>query len=123
MTMIKKTSLRENIVPKVSDKFEIGTILSSDWGYDQSSIYFYMIVSLTDSFATVVPMKKEIKSYSENGIMNLIPTKIDEFAVEKYGVIRKKIRYNSGEPTIDIHDFETAYLWKGTEMNSDLSFR
>ena len=86
------------------DKYKVGDILYTAWGYDQTNIDFYQIVNKTKAMATIRPIKGYIaKSYQ--GYNDVMPQK-DNFAG---GEMTKKI----GTYGLKIHSFANADLWDG----------
>lgn len=49
----------KDVVPKHSDKFEVGAILVDSWGWEQTNIDFYCIVKRSGNWLTVLPMSKK----------------------------------------------------------------
>lgn len=67
----------KDVVPKHSDKFEVGAILTDSWGWEQTNIDFYCIVKRSGNWLTVLPMSKitsEEKGFMTNDEM---PDKIN----------------------------------------------
>ena len=80
-----------NVVPKRSDKFEVGAILVDSWGWEQTNIDFYCVVKRAGNWLTVLPMSKitsEEKGFMTNDEM---PDKIN-FAADPQ---RKKLQLSS----------------------------
>lgn len=50
--------MKKKITPKVSENFEVGTILVNSWGWEQTNIDFFCIVERKGQYVTVLPMKK-----------------------------------------------------------------
>lgn len=107
-----------HIVPKVSDKFELGAILVSEWGVDQNKAYYYVIVAITEKFVSVLPMNKKA-IWNNSGDRAVVPDVI----ISKYPPVRKKINYQKIDgimcPYILLESFEDAYLWKGRPTEED----
>lgn len=98
----------EGVTPHVADKIEIGAILVSSWGYDQTNVDFYAVVSMTPKMCKLLPVKG---AYNENGFMSgkTVATKEIDYSSE---VLTKKI----GDRGISISSFQYAGLWDGREM-------
>ena len=97
----KKAMAAEN-----QDKYEVGEILYSSWGYDQTNIDFYQIVKKTKSMVVIHQIGKEYldtKYESEDLVM---PVK-DYFIGD--GEMKKKV----GPYGVTLNTYATASLWDG----------
>lgn len=87
-------------------KIEVGDIIVSSWGYDQTNIDFYKVVKQT---ASSVWIQKLGKGYVEQtGWAHYKVVPVDVFATETQ-LVR---RYKEGD-FVKISDYEFAYLWDG----------
>jgi hypothetical protein len=85
----------KDVVPKQSDKFEVGAILTDSWGWEQTNIDFYCIVKRAGNWLTVLPMSKitsEEKGFMTN---DELPGEINFCADPQ----RKKIAVVNGKET------------------------
>ena len=97
----KKAMAAEN-----QDKYKVGEILYSSWGYDQTNIDFYQIVKKTKSMVVIHQIGKEYldtKYESEDLVM---PVK-DYFIGD--GEMKKKV----GPYGVTLNTYATASLWDG----------
>lgn len=88
-----KTIAKLNVRPKphVATAYEVGAILESSWGYEQTNIDFYCIISRTENTLTVLPMKQKVDSMPAWWMQTkVIPTTV-EFDAKP---IRRKIYKN-----------------------------
>lgn len=96
----KKAMAAEN-----QDKYEVGKILYSLWGYDQTNIDFYQIVKKTKSMIVIHQIGKEYldtKYASEDLVM---PVK-DYF-------IGKEMKKKVGPYGVTLNTYANATLWDG----------
>ncbi len=95
----KKAMIAEN-----QKNYEVGAILYSAWGYDQTNIDYYQVIERTAKMATIQKIGKECidTCYSEEKVM---PVK-DAFVGEPK---KKKV----GAYGISLNSYANAYLWDG----------
>lgn len=100
--------LYSHIVPKVSDKFEVGSILYTSWGYDQTNVGFYVIVAMNGK--TQCTVLELVKNYEATGWMcgNASAGKDIYFKEEP-----KRRKINARFQSISITDCASAWLWDG----------
>ena len=90
-------------------KIEVGSILVTLWGYEQTNREFYEVVRRTATTATVREIK-DITLYNERGMTG---EKMPVPGAFKGAEIRRKIKnYGRGE-YIAITDYIDADLWNG----------
>ena len=116
MNNTKKNQDFSQITPKISNKFEIGAIIISEWGYEQTKVYYYMVVGMSEKFASIVPMNKKI-DYNKTVGRIAIPDGIKNTSE----IVRRKINTNkiTGIQHVCVNDFEDAYLWDGLSTAED----
>ena len=96
----KKSMVAENL-----EKFNVGDILVSSWGYDQTNIDFYQIVGRTDKMVTIRAIGKDCKVTGNGYDDKVMPIK-DYFIG---GKMKKKI----GAYGISLTSYSSAWLWDG----------
>jgi len=88
---------------------EAGTILKSSWGYDQTNIDFYKVVSVNNGWATVAPIGQEI--------VEQMPVYMGEKVVPFEGKMgakfRRKIKNFMSEDYVGINSYQSASVWDG----------
>ena len=96
----KKAMAAEN-----QDKYEVGEILYSSWGYDQTNIDFYQIVKKTKSMITIQGIGKEYldTKYASEDLVKPV----------KNAFIGKEMRKKVGPYGVSISSFQNASLWDG----------
>jgi hypothetical protein len=62
----------KNVVPKVSDKIEVGAIMSESWGYEQTNVDFYCVVQVKGNFVTLLPMSSEVSQQEVSFMSNKV---------------------------------------------------
>lgn len=104
----------QQILPKVSQCFEVGAILENSWGWEQTNIDFYCIIKMSGGWVTVLPMRKNVSA--EVGFMtnHCQPTEINWNAKPQ----RKKIHVYGGTECFSFGNYAGAgscSLWDGKE--------
>ena len=99
---------------KVSRKgkgFNVGDILVSTWGYGQSNVDFYKVVSTSAAMVTIQELKT--KKVGKQGVMHSDVVPIKNKVVGKK--MRKKQMYlKSGKPYLSMgNGYAMATLWDG----------
>ncbi len=88
---------------------ELGSILYSSWGYDQTNIDFYQVVGFAGK--TLVKLRKVQSALADNqssgGFYNKVVPVKDAFNGSEF---RKKI---DGD-RVSLNSYSSAYLWDGT---------
>lgn len=87
----------------------LGDVLVSSWGYDQTNVDFYQVVAVTAKQATVRAIKADKQSTDASCTGTVTPV-INVFTGKP---LRRKIKYWSNSPTVDIEHHVTARLWNG----------
>lgn len=88
--------------------FQIGDILYSSWGYDQTNVAFYRVIRVTAASVTMEPIGMDVV---ENGVMCGEATPNGIATSEK--VLTKRVtKYGS----VKIDSFEIARKWDGKPL-------
>lgn len=92
----------------MSEHITEGSILRSSWGYDQTNIDFYKVVSVKNGWAWIVPLGQTIVEYASMYMGEyVVPT--DETGKK----FRRKVHnYGSGD-FVGINDYQSASVWSG----------
>jgi hypothetical protein len=72
---------------------KIGDVFRSSWGYDQTNVDFYQVISVTRAMVEVRAIRQDI----------------DDFRGEP---MKKRVNMQGGEPSISIYSFANAYRIK-----------
>ncbi len=95
---------------KHSNKYEVGAILVNSWGWEQTNIEFYCIVSRNRDWVGIVPMSKKITEKEVSFMTN----KVEPFQAIDSKPIRKKIKiYNGEESGFSLNGMGWCKLWDG----------
>ncbi len=127
------------ITPHVAEKIEVGAILYSSWGYEQTNIDYYLVVRTTASSCWVLPMESHETPGQAYDTGYAIPLEVRAHsewckcehlvrAHDEVGCLRcdckvadpapiaprrhKIVRCTSSE-SISLNSFSGAYLWDG----------
>lgn len=96
----------------------VGDIFASSWGYEQTNVSFYQVVSIHGKTTVCVrPIDSEVKYINSQGY--LIP-KPDIFIGEE--VLKRRIKDYANSPLIVIEDYERAYKTEPTEQHEFTSY-
>lgn len=114
----KENSAYKYIVPKVSNKYEVGAIVYDSWGYDQTNIDYYCIVKRTAQ--TVTLLKMEQHRSEEIGFMTNKETPLSiDFTCDP---VSKKVKsYDGKETGFSMRNYSGGgwvSLWDGEEKTS-----
>ncbi len=85
--------------------YQVGDILVSCWGYDQTNIDFYQIVERTAKMATIQKIASEYLEYDSASEDKVVPAK-DKF-------IGKPFKKKVGPYGINLNSYSLASLWDG----------
>ena len=119
-------------VVDVKTKPEVGDILVSLWGYDQTNVDFYKVTKTTDKSVWLKPIKQKVVHSSEGGITlseNVVPVdepvftnqwneKIGNFEYREAEASRYKIHYRGERGyRVRLSSFQSASAWNGKPQN------
>lgn len=104
------------MTPHHAEQYEVGAILESSWGYDQTNIDFFVVVKRTDSAKGQTWLTLQEMGYGtreENGFMqgDCTPGEVRENAKP----IRRKLhKWEGQERGVSIHgSYGWCSLWDG----------
>lgn len=104
----------KNILPIISEKYELGAIVFSSWGYEQTNIDFYCIVKRSALNITLLPMSKITSPEIEFMTNDETPGKID-FTKDP---IRRKVCVNRDGEEIGFYVSGYCKLYNGNSKRS-----
>jgi len=87
---------------------ELGSILISMWGYDQTNVDYFEVVAVTPTMVTVSQLRTRRVSTPAYLTSVVEPIPGDHIGVP----LRRKVHHYS-RPSIAIESFANAYLWDG----------
>jgi len=101
----KKAMATEN-----QEKYKVGDILVSSWGYDQTNIDYYQVIEKTAKMVTIQKIASEsVEIHCGGAYESVMPTK-DNFIGKPF---KKKI----GAYGIRLTSYSRANLWDGRAMH------
>jgi hypothetical protein len=104
------------IVPHVADTIELGAILYSSWGYEQTNIDFYCVVEMSKAMVKILPLTASI---TPSGECSMAGSKTAEKTLDfSDEILKKKIQasyISDGKPWLKIASYAHAWLWDGRE--------
>ncbi|EMJ2323810.1 hypothetical protein V7L32_004279 [Salmonella enterica] len=92
---------------------KVGDIFASQWGYEQTNVTFYQVISLHGKQTVCV---REIGAYSNYSSLKMTGTKKAKPGEFKGESLKRRVRTYSSVPCIEIESFETAYLSEAEEV-------
>jgi hypothetical protein len=104
---------------------EVGDILESSWGYDQTNIDFYKVLRVSASNVWIQKVSQEITSVESWGSENVIPTD-QPYSREVWDIVdgervrvlevaevkRRKFKTYSDSYYVNINDYASARPWR-----------
>lgn len=97
------------VEPHIADKIEIGAILVSSWGYDQTNVNFYVVIEMTPKMVKMLPLKRISRQEDGHCSMSGTTTAAQE-ADFRAEIVKRKI---GSDNWIKIESYQYAHLWDG----------
>lgn len=92
---------------QAKEKIQPGTILYSSWGYEQTNIDYYIVLSRKNDFVNIVEISKK-REYNGADQGTCMPDKSKEIGE----IFRKKITQHG---TINLNSYSSCSAWDGTK--------
>ena len=90
-------------------KLEVGHILKSSWGYDQTNVDFYQVVELVGTKSVkIVKLGYAAKDYDTSMSGKVLPGE----PIAGTEMVKRVSGYNG--TSVAITSYASAYLWEGT---------
>lgn len=100
------------VEPHIASKIEIGAILVSSWGYEQTNVDFLVVIQMTAKMAKLLPLKR--KSRQEEGYSSMAGTTTATHEADfREIIITKKIQSDN---YIKLESYKSAHLWDGKKQ-------
>lgn len=91
-----------------------GTILVEKWGYDQTNVDFYKVLSVKNDWVQITAIKKEITEYAPKAMGEyVIP--FDNSGPDSKKMRRKVQHYRTTE-YVNTSSFSAASIWDGNPV-------
>jgi hypothetical protein len=103
--------------PAAPDPFAPGAILYASWGYEQTNVDFYRVVSRSSDFLALEKIKsQETSDDTPDRPATMTGKVVPADPIEAIGpVIRRKLhRAGTVDPWVKIDGYTFAYAWDGT---------
>jgi len=94
--------------------FQLGDILASSWGYDQTNIDFYEVVGITAKSIKIIKIGQS--RTDENTGHYLSEYVVPDRKARGTNVMTKRIQPGTDSPFISINSFAIARKWNGTPL-------
>jgi hypothetical protein len=91
-------------------KIETGSILKSSWGYDQTNIDFFRVVSVSNNWATLEPIGQTVVET----LAGYMGEKVAPADVTIGKTFRRKVKHFMGEDMVSVKTYAIATVWNGT---------
>lgn len=83
----------------------VGDVFASRWGYEQTNVCFYQVISIHGKFTVCVrPIDSDVKYINSQGVTTPKP---DNFIGED--ILKRRVKSSSNVPLITIEEYERAY--------------
>jgi hypothetical protein len=92
---------------------EVGFILSGSWGYDQTNVEFFQIVSINGSMCEIQEVAQETAKDVAWAYEIVVPDKGNTFGK----ILRRKIQVTPYGVSVRLHDSCSLSLWRGEAMH------
>lgn len=96
----------------------VGDIFASSWGYEQTNVNFYQVISVHGKVTVTVRKIRASVNSTHPGRGYKIPL-MNEFFGES---LKRRVRDYHSVPAIDIESFETAYKASSEEQHEFTSY-
>jgi hypothetical protein len=90
-------------------RIEAGSILRSSWGYDQTNIDFYKVISVKNGWASVAKIGQEIVE----DLPAYMGEKVIPFEGKIGAAFRRKIQSYATDDYVGINSYQAASVWNG----------
>lgn len=101
------------ITPHVASKIELGAILYSSWGYEQTNIDFYCVVEMTAKSVKLLKVTKKLAMDVQNSMAgSVIATNEIDFASN---VLSRRFKGTEKDAYVKIESYSTASIWDGNK--------
>jgi hypothetical protein len=100
------------IDPHPAQKIEIGAIIVSSWGYDQTNVDFYVVVEMTAKMVKLLPMDKELCRNQTPGYSSMA----GEVRATKGIKFRSEVMKRKLSDWIKVTECSYARLWNGKKQ-------
>jgi hypothetical protein len=97
---------------KAPHNLQPGQIMVSSWGYEQTNVDFYQVVSAPSS--CFVELQKIGSSISSDDACSMSGKATPESSTKIGETFRKKVTMESGSPSVKIDSHAFASVWNGT---------
>jgi hypothetical protein len=100
------------IDPHPAQQIEIGAILVSSWGYEQTNVDFYVVVEMTAKMVKLLPIVKQTCRNQPEGYSSMAATTRATKSIKfRSEVLKRKI-----SEWIKVTECSSARLWNGKQQ-------
>lgn len=97
-------------------EMKVGTILVSEWGYEQTNVNFYRVTKVTPKSVKVIEIGKNCDYNSQH--MTGVNVPLPDVVVGREEITRRVKTDYKGNPYINLTDYKDAEIWNGEPRNS-----
>ena len=97
-------------------RLEVGTIVGSSWGYDQTNVNYYQVVKRTPKMVVLRPIGKRTVS-DDGGPVTYVEPDPNRYNATGEADFRRKIalpEWGDDEESVRISGYEYAFIWDGS---------
>jgi hypothetical protein len=109
---LEQTIRYAGVEPHIANKIEIGAILVSSWGYEQTNVDFYCVVEMTAKMVKMLPLKKVTRQSEGYSSMAGKATAAQEVNFRE-NILKKKIQPDNW---VRIESYSHAHVWDGKQQ-------
>ncbi|HFW0262113.1 TPA: hypothetical protein ACIAR3_004285 [Salmonella enterica subsp. enterica serovar Waycross] len=95
-----------NVLKFKNGTVSVGDIFVSSWGYEQTNVSFYQVISLHGKTTVTVREIRANTHHTKSMMTGYKIPRLNDFCGEP---LKRRVREFSCEPAICIEEFETAY--------------
>jgi hypothetical protein len=98
-----------------SNPLKVGDILVSSWGWEQTNVDFYQIISVKGLSVTFRPINSNLKVDDNfQSMSGRVTAKKDSFVANSEPITKRVMTYNGGQSVyLNLNSYSHANLWDG----------
>lgn len=110
---LEQTVKYAGVEPHIASKMEVGAILVSSWGYEQTNVDFYVVIEMTAKMVKMLALKR-ISRQEDEGFSSMAgTTTATQEADFRAEIIKKKFRSDN---YIKFETYKSGHLWDGRKQ-------
>jgi len=94
----------------IQKEIKVNDIFYSSWGYEQTNIDYYKVKKVMNNMIELVAIESKIDYENSTEYTDAV---MPYPANEGKRIFRRKVKYNSDRPSVNISPFQSASKWDG----------